>query len=209
MFYCEPCRLKEDWPTSWFRSRGTCEICGTVDACYDTPSSALPPAKPKLKHWQVAWRDGFLPNLPTEGLLRLRATLATDDRRLLQGVTCQPPPLQVTENWELEACDAIVWCFCVPGECKVWNASEAFHHSCFKANELLDKNKLGSRDFLNWYDEVPRKEMRRLLLQEVDRAIFNRLEIPLRLDTPPGIVADWLTERGRGDATHWLVDFKE
>lgn len=42
MFYCEECRLDRQWPESFSRSEGPCEICKKVAVCYDYPSSYLP-----------------------------------------------------------------------------------------------------------------------------------------------------------------------
>jgi hypothetical protein len=42
MFYCEPCRKKNDWPESWSKSQGACEMCNKLARCNDVPSSALP-----------------------------------------------------------------------------------------------------------------------------------------------------------------------
>jgi hypothetical protein len=42
MFYCEPCRLKKGWPSSFGQSRGKCEVCGEPAICHDRPSSSLP-----------------------------------------------------------------------------------------------------------------------------------------------------------------------
>lgn len=42
MFYCEDCRVKNDWPESFARSKGNCECCGDRADCFDTPSSRLP-----------------------------------------------------------------------------------------------------------------------------------------------------------------------
>lgn len=42
MFYCEPCREKNNWPGIRPSSRGKCELCGDATACYDAPSSFLP-----------------------------------------------------------------------------------------------------------------------------------------------------------------------
>lgn len=42
MFYCEPCRIKNNWPESFGRSRGPCEMCGKNAICWDRPSSSLP-----------------------------------------------------------------------------------------------------------------------------------------------------------------------
>lgn len=44
MFYCDPCRLKQDpvWPEGWMKSQGPCEICGKSALCSDVPSKYLP-----------------------------------------------------------------------------------------------------------------------------------------------------------------------
>jgi hypothetical protein len=42
MFFCEPCRDKNEWPASIMKSTGTCEMCGEHAICHDIPSSALP-----------------------------------------------------------------------------------------------------------------------------------------------------------------------
>lgn len=45
MFFCDPCKVKYDWPTAWhglYASHGPCEVCGVVGPCYDVPSSQLP-----------------------------------------------------------------------------------------------------------------------------------------------------------------------
>ncbi len=56
MFYCEPCRDARDWPQSFTRSFGPCELCAKHAECYDMSSAQLPKppknsdeAKPKLK----------------------------------------------------------------------------------------------------------------------------------------------------------------
>jgi transcription initiation factor IIE alpha subunit len=41
MFYCENCREKRDYPESFMRSYGKCEMCGSVAVCYDVNSSIL------------------------------------------------------------------------------------------------------------------------------------------------------------------------
>lgn len=42
MFFCEACRVKNDWPQSFGGSYGRCEICGNEDSCYDVSSKLLP-----------------------------------------------------------------------------------------------------------------------------------------------------------------------
>lgn len=42
MFYCDPCKQKNDWPGFLFSSFGKCEVCGSHTGCYDVPSRLLP-----------------------------------------------------------------------------------------------------------------------------------------------------------------------
>lgn len=61
MFYCEPCRVKNNWLTSICRSGGLCEVCGQHALCYDRPSSSLP--MPKQQE-QTKVKTYILPELP-------------------------------------------------------------------------------------------------------------------------------------------------
>ncbi len=48
MFYCDKCADEKDWPKTWFRSLGNCEICGEKARCIDMPSIMPPlPKTPK------------------------------------------------------------------------------------------------------------------------------------------------------------------
>lgn len=47
MFYCETCRLNNQWPEAIAKSSGRCECCGAEGQCHDRPSSSLPPAQPQ------------------------------------------------------------------------------------------------------------------------------------------------------------------
>ena len=42
MFYCDRCAKKRNWPISWSKSCGRCELCGQVAVCNDVPSEDLP-----------------------------------------------------------------------------------------------------------------------------------------------------------------------
>jgi len=61
MFYCDDCRVKNDWPESFSKSMGNCEMCNEPAVCNDVPSRNLPaPTKPVLKactinekQWQI------------------------------------------------------------------------------------------------------------------------------------------------------------
>ena len=41
MFYCNKCRVENDWPISANLSYGNCEVCSTTDNCFDVPSKDL------------------------------------------------------------------------------------------------------------------------------------------------------------------------
>lgn len=48
MFFCDECRKKKNWPESFLKSKGPCEVCGEVRVCNDVKSSFLPlPTKSK------------------------------------------------------------------------------------------------------------------------------------------------------------------
>ena len=49
MFYCDECRDKNEWPDTWAKSEGKCELCGKQAVCNDRPSGRLPPTKPKAE----------------------------------------------------------------------------------------------------------------------------------------------------------------
>jgi hypothetical protein len=49
MFYCENCRVENDWPSAFTQSYGRCEMCGKTALCWDRPSSGFLPVKPKCR----------------------------------------------------------------------------------------------------------------------------------------------------------------
>lgn len=48
MFYCEACRPKE-WPATFCKSYGRCELCKKEALCNDMPSSRLPELRGRTK----------------------------------------------------------------------------------------------------------------------------------------------------------------
>ena len=42
MFYCDDCRVKNEWPEGLVKSMGPCEICGKTRVCNDVASRLLP-----------------------------------------------------------------------------------------------------------------------------------------------------------------------
>lgn len=124
--------------------------------------------------WRKVWREGIAPQLSTKGLEALRRALVTDDPRLLQGVTTTPPPLQCMQEWPVEAACVVGFCGWQGDDLEtVGEVEEFFAQVCFAADQCLGEP-AACRWFLNWFDDTPRAEMRRLLLGEVHRALTQR-----------------------------------
>jgi hypothetical protein len=126
--------------------------------------------------WQDAFRRGIAPQLSTAGLTALRAALATNDKRLIQGATTLPPPLQCVRDWPCESACAIAYCCAFPDNVTlktVGEVEEHFAQVCFDADQALGEP-AAVRWFLNWFDETPREEMRPALLVEVDAELGRR-----------------------------------
>ena len=127
-----------------------------------------------MDSWRKVWREGLAPLISTDGLEALRAALFNDDARLLQGATTTPPPLQCVQDWPVEAACALGFCgWQGEGLETVAEVEEYFARLCFEVDQRLGEP-AACRWFLNWFDETPRDEMRRLLLGEVQRTLAQR-----------------------------------
>ena len=127
-----------------------------------------------MESWRKVWRDGLVPLLSTGGLEALWRALVSDDPRLQQGATTTPPPLQCVADWPVEGACALGFCgWQGDGLETVGEVEEFFARTCFEIDARLGEP-AGCRWFLNWFDETPRDEMRRLLLAEVNRALAQR-----------------------------------
>jgi len=127
-----------------------------------------------MESWRNVWRKGVVPLLSTESLEALRQALVNDDPRLLQGATTTPPPLQCVQDWPVEAACALGYCGWIgDGLETVAEVEEFFARMCFEIDQQMGEP-AACRWFLNWFDEAPRDEMRRLLLAEVNRALAQR-----------------------------------
>jgi hypothetical protein len=127
-----------------------------------------------MESWRKVWREGLAPHLSTEGLEALDTALASDDPRLLQGATTTPPPLRCVQDWPVEAACVLGYCgWQGDGLETVAEVEEFFARLCFEADQVLGEP-AACRWFLNWYDETPREEMCRLLLEEVRRTLAER-----------------------------------
>src|SRR5436190_19116911 len=127
-----------------------------------------------METWRKVWRDALAGQLTTAGLEALRAGLASDDARLLQGATTTPPPLQCVQDWPVEAACVLGYCgWQGDGLETVAEVEEFFARICFETDQVLGEP-AACRWFLNWFDETPRDEMRRLLLAEIKRTLAER-----------------------------------
>ncbi len=132
-----------------------------------------------MDRWRNVWRNGFVPTLPTTGLLALREALQSDDPRLTQGSTTTPPPLMCVQDWDVEAACALGFCgWQGDGLGTVGEVEEFFSRVCFEADQRLGEP-AACRWFLNWFDDTPRDAMREQLIAEVEWALAARLPVEL------------------------------
>ena len=121
------------------------------------------------------FREHIAPLLSSAGLAALADALRRDDPRLLQGASTMPPPLYCVQDRPVEAACAV--CYAAwqgDGVDTAGLLGEEFCRLCFAIDQGMQEP-AGCRWFLNWYDETPRDEMRRLLLPEVEQALAKRV----------------------------------
>lgn len=139
--------------------------------------------------WQIAWRSGVAPNLSTEGLIRLQYALENDDRSLLQGTATFPPPLEALKSQQVEGACAVGYCGWQGDNLyTVGEVEEFFARVCCETDRRLGEP-AGCRWFLNWFDETPRAEMRRLLLAEVKETLAQRARPTGKISASPSSAA--------------------
>jgi hypothetical protein len=132
----------------------------------------------EIEVWRRVWRDGVAPCLSTRGLQQLRRGLANDDPGLTQGSTTSPPPLECCLDFECEGACLIGYCGWQGDELEtVGEIEEYFAQICLQADQRL-REPAAVRYLLNWFDDTPRDEMRRLLLDEVNRELATRCDAP-------------------------------
>ena len=134
-----------------------------------------------IEVWKRAWR-AIAQQTSTKALRALQKALENDDKRLVQGRTTSPPPLQCVQDWAVEAACSLGYCgWQGDGLQTVGEVHEYFAEVCFAAGERLGEEN-GVRYFLAWFDETPREEMRFALLVEVQRELFCREWPPYEAD---------------------------
>lgn len=90
---------------------------------------------------------------------------------MLQGATCCPPPHFSVSDWPVEGACGLGYCGWQGEELEtVAEVEEFFARMCFAIDQRMGEP-AACRWFLNWFDETPRHEMRRLLLPEVKFAL--------------------------------------
>ena len=173
-----------------------------------------------MESWRMVWRQGFAPVLPTKGLQELLTALETDDVRLLQGATSQPPPRMCVQDWPCEGADAIGFVGWAEEDmdATVGEVEEFFAKACFHCDQLLGEP-AACRYVLRFWDDTPRGEARWELAHEVKLVLLSRGSVAEALGGPVpegfvramadsgfkdktalAVLADWLDEDGRPDA---------
>ena len=126
-----------------------------------------------MESWRKVWRDGVAPLMSDDGLIALRKALIDDDPKLIQGGTTNPPPLQCVQDWPCEAACALGYAgWQGDGLNTVGEVEEYFARMCHEIDQRIGEP-AGCR-WLNWFDETPRDEMRRLFLEEITLELGNR-----------------------------------
>jgi hypothetical protein len=129
-----------------------------------------------MESWRKVWRDGLVPQISTRGLLAIKRGLVEDDARLTQGATSVPPPLESVLDWPIEgACVLGYGAWQGDGIETVGEVESLFAEACFEADRRVGEP-AAMRYFLSWYDDVPRDEMRRQMLTEVNRELGRRFD---------------------------------
>jgi hypothetical protein len=130
-----------------------------------------------MESWRKVWRECFGPQLTIDHLIEIKHALVTDDPRLIQGNTCEPPPMQCVQNWPVERACLIGLCGVIEnggwGEATVGDVANTFERMCQEVDEIA-VDLAACRHLLNWFDETPRDEMRLTLLPEVELAIASK-----------------------------------
>jgi hypothetical protein len=128
----------------------------------------------QIESWRKCWRDGVAPALSDAALAAMVSAIEADDPALIQGATTYPPPLHCNSDLAIEsACLIGLAGMRSQGLETVGEVEFFFAKTCQQVNEQLGVPD-AVRDFLNWFDDTPREQMRQELLPELNRAILER-----------------------------------
>lgn len=127
-----------------------------------------------MESWRKVWREGVAPLLSTTALQALERAVRSDDKRLIQGATTCPPPLQSVQDWPVEAACALGFCgWQGEGLESIAEVEEFFARMCFNIDQRLGEPAT-CRWWLNHWDETPRHELFREMLPEITLALKDR-----------------------------------
>lgn len=128
------------------------------------------------------FREGLAPILSLEGLLALERAMETDDPRLLQGGTTEPPPFSFCADWKpARACLIALPYWLGDGLETLGEIEEAFARTCHEIH-LRTGIINAAGELLTPYDTMPREEMIATFLPEVKAAIASRRAVEVEED---------------------------
>lgn len=159
-----------------------------------------------MEAWRQTWRKGFAPLLTTAQLEALRHGLQRDDGKLIQGATTMPPPMQCVLDWPCDGACAITYAAWKADDVETVGELEVFFAQiCFDADQRIEEP-AACRYFLNWFDDTPRDEMRRLLIPEIDRELAEREPAPEPVHAyREAVPEDYLTGRTHAEQQEALA----
>ncbi len=129
-----------------------------------------------MEAWRTVLRTGFLPFMPTKGLLAVQRALASDDPRLVQKATTIPLPMQYVMEWPVEGADFISFVYWQGCETdgSVGSIERAFASACYNADQALGEP-ASCHWFLNYWDEAEdRHALFSGMLDEVNQELVRR-----------------------------------
>jgi hypothetical protein len=127
-----------------------------------------------LEAWRRVWREGFAPQFSDRELRALLAALWTDAADLIQGATCEPPPLHA--NGHRAVCGACLIAYGpwkAAGLATVDDLERRFADLCYEADRLLGEPQAVRYLFDHW-DTRPRMVVRCQLMAEIAVELFPR-----------------------------------
>ena len=124
--------------------------------------------------WKHVFCCGVAPHLSVVCLETLRVALREDDPALIQGATSLPVSFEANKNRDVEAACVLGYCGWKGSGLKtVGEVEEFFAQICYDCDQSIGEP-AACRHFLNWFDDTPRDQMRRLLLEEVESELNRR-----------------------------------
>jgi hypothetical protein len=127
-----------------------------------------------MESWRKVWRNGFVPQLSIPALKALDTALEMDDKRLIQGATCEPLPMPYTMDYPVEGVCLLGFCGLKEHrETTVADVDEYFVRVSFECDSYLGEP-AACRWLINWWDETRRKDAIAAILPEVKLALERK-----------------------------------